>query len=152
MWPFGKKSRTLELPPRHEQSWSVAVAEDDGGALVVRCNQTARTWAGHADFPIRLGFAIPFNHPNERELPSPEENAQLAPIEDLIADNVAAAIAGVHTLTLTSGVMKEMVFYIAPGADIAKLHQGIQAQVSSHQVQCIAEDDPQWEVYRAYLS
>jgi len=75
----------------------------------------------------------------------------LGPIEDLISREVSSRTRGVHVLTLTSGVMKELVFYIARGADIAKLHEGIQSQVSSHDVQCMAVEEAKWESYRTFV-
>jgi hypothetical protein len=99
---------------------------------------------------VKLGFAIPLNHPNQGGLPNPEENAELNPIEDLILREVSATTRGIHALTITTGTMKEFVFYIAPGADIATLHQKLQNQVSSHEVQCMAVEETNWESYRAF--
>lgn len=149
-WLWSKKSRKLELPPEEEQRWSVAQAEHDGVVLVVRCNETAGEWAGHAELPVKLGFAIPLNRPNPGGLPNPAENAELGEVEDLIARLVPAAAVGVHALTLTTGETKELVFYIAPGADIAKLHDDIREQVASHDVQCLAVEDRKWRTYRAF--
>ena len=49
-----------------------------------------------------------------------------------------------HALTLITGAMKEYVFYIATGVDIASLHAGVRDSVSSHEVQCIAVQEPVW--------
>jgi hypothetical protein len=111
---------------------------------------TAGEWVGHADLPVKLGFAIPLNHPNQEGLPDPEENAALAAIEDLISREVSSQTRGIHVLTLTMGMMKEFVFYIARGADIAKLHESIRNQVPSHDVQCEAIEETTWESYRAF--
>jgi hypothetical protein len=43
--------------------------------------------------------------------------------------------------------MKELAFYIAPGADIAKLHADLRETVSSHDVRCIAVEEPGWKSY-----
>jgi hypothetical protein len=149
MWPFSKKSRRLELPPEDQHRWGVAQVRHE--ALVVRYNQTAGEWAGHSELPVKLGFSIPLHHPNQRGLPAPAENVELGPIEALILREVSAEARGVHVLTLTSGTMKEWVFYIAPGADIAKLHASIRSKVSSHEVQCMALEEPNWESYRAFV-
>jgi hypothetical protein len=151
VWPFTKKSRKLDLPAADQQRWGVGQAEDDGAPLMVRFNQTAGEWAGHADLPIRLGFAVPLNHPNEGGLPNPAENAELFAVEDVICRHVSAKALGLHALTLTTGVMKEWVFYVAPGADIARLHEEIRSQVASHDVQCLAVEDQRWDSYRAFV-
>jgi len=47
--------------------------------------------------------------------------------------------------------MKECVFYIAADADIATLHADIRSQVASHEVHCMAVEERQWELYRAFI-
>jgi hypothetical protein len=150
MWPFSKKVRDLdELPALDASMWSVARGEYDGGPLIVRFNTDAKEWVGHPGLPIKLGFAIPLNRPNEGGLPEPAENEQLGEVEDLIYRAVGAATKAVPALVLTNGVMKELVFYIPEGVDIKTLHESIAASVSTHEVQCIAVVENDWRTYRA---
>jgi len=151
VWPFSKKESKLEIPPEDEHQWGVAQGGFEGEAVIARYNETAAGFAGHSELPIKLGFAIPFNKPNEGGLPDAEENAALDLIEDLIVRKVTAVTSGVYVLALTTGVMKEFVFYISPGADIAKLHEDIRDQAASHDVQCMAVEERKWESYRAFL-
>jgi hypothetical protein len=150
-WPFSKKHSELTLPPEDAQRWSVASGDYGGGPLVVRFNESARDVAGHPALPIKLGFAVPLNRPNEGGLPDATENEELAAIEDLIAQRVLAGAVGVHAMTLTTGVMKEFVFYIAPGLDIAALHAALREQVQSHDVQCMAVEEPGWASFRGFV-
>ena len=150
IWPFSKNKDKLEIPPEGEHEWGFAEGDSDGAPLIVRYNETAAGFAGHSDLPIKLGFAIPLNSPNVGGLPDAEENSELDVIEDLIVREVMAVTHGVYSLALTTGVMKEFVFYIAPGADIAKLHEDIRNQVSSHDVQCMAVEERKWESYRTF--
>lgn len=150
-WPFSKKHPQLNIPPQAQQRWGVAQGRY-GDRLLVRFNETARELAGHPDLSIKLGFAMPFNRPNEGGLPDPEENVQLAAIEDLIVHRVLSGEVGLHALTLTNGVMKEFVFYIPPGRDIAGLHSALRAEVSTHDVQCLAIKDPDWNSFRDFIS
>jgi len=151
IWPFSKSPRKLQLPPEDDHHWGVVEGEYNGAALIVRFNRTAGEFAGHAGLPLKLGFAIPLNLPNEGGLPDPDENVDLDAIEDVIRREVAAATSGIHVMVLTTGVMKELIFYIAPGADIATLHQSVQNKVTGHEVQCMAVGDPDWESYRAFV-
>ncbi len=151
VWPFSKKESQLEVPPEDEHKWGVAQGEFDGEAVIARYNETAAAFAGHSELPIKLGFAVPLNKPNEGGLPDAQENAELDLIEDLIVRKVTAVTRGAYVLALTTGVMKEFVFYISPGADIAKLHEDIRDQVSSHDVQCMAAEERKWESYCAFL-
>ena len=65
MWPFSKKIRKLEPPIDDEQRWSVALGRTREGPVLVRFNETAGEWVAHPDLPIKLGFAVPLNRPNE---------------------------------------------------------------------------------------
>jgi hypothetical protein len=151
-WPFSRKHHELRIPPPGEQRWSVAQGDHGGSPVLVRFNVAARELAGHPGLPIKLGFAVPLQRPNEGGLPDADENAELAAIEDLIVERVLTDAVGLHAMTLTTGVMKEYVFYIAPGLDIAGLHAALRKAVSSHDVQCIAIEDPRWKSFRDFTS
>ena len=150
-WLFSKKLGDLEIPPVEDQLWSVAQGEHGGAPLLLRFNASAKSLAGHSKLPIKLGFAIPLNQPNEGGLPNPEENQELAAIEDLIEKRVLEVAVGIHAMTLTNGIMKELVFYIVPGVDIAGLHQELREAVRSHEVQCMAVQEPKWDSFRSMV-
>jgi hypothetical protein len=152
MSTFSKKHRELRIPPQDEQRWSVLQGNYDEGPLLVRFNEAGRELAGHPGLPIKLGFAIPLRRPNKGGLPEPEENEELAAVEDLIAQRVLANAVGLYAMTLTTGIMKEYVFYVAPGLDIARLHAALRKEVMSHEVQCVAIEEPRWESFRDFVS
>ena len=83
-------------------------------------------------------------------MPDPDENLQLVDVEDTIVREVASRTKRVFAVALTNGVMKEFVFYVSPGADIKSMHEAIQGLVSSHEVQCMAVTDPDWESYKEF--
>lgn len=150
MWPFKSKQRNITLlPPLSADNciWGVAQSGLETSPLIVRYNESAREWVGHKELTIKLGFAIPLNSPNEGGLPNPDENEQLNAIEDIIVREVSSMARGLYTLALTTGVMKEFVFYISPGIDIKTLHESIQALVGTHDVQCMATMEPDWQSY-----
>ncbi len=151
VWSFRKNSRESELPPPDQQRWGVAQGEFEGAPLIVRYNITAGKWAGHAGLPVKLGFAIPFVRPNAGGLPDAGEDDDLGHIEDLVVREVLSAVRGVYALALTTGVMKEFIFYISPGGDIATLHARIRSQVAGHEVQCMAVEEPAWTSYRTFV-
>ena len=47
--------------------------------------------------------------------------------------------------------MKEFVFYIAPGLDITSLHEALRKEVPSHDLQCMAVEEPGWESFRGFV-
>jgi hypothetical protein len=153
MWPFRPRQPDITLlPPLSADNctWGVAESGLDASPLIIRYNESARDWNGHKDLPIKLGFAIPLNSPNENGLPDPEENEQLDEIEDIIVREVGSNARGLYALALTNGQMKEFVFYVSPGIDIKALHKSIQALVGSHDVQCMAAMESDWRSYVAF--
>jgi hypothetical protein len=153
MWPFSKKAKDIaQLPPISSDAmqWRVGETEYGGGPLLIRVNSTAKDWAGHPALPIKLGFAVPLNRPNEGGLPDLDENDQLDAIEDIVRQAVEARTKGVHALVLTTGMMKEFVFYVPRETDFQGLHQAIQAAVPTHDVQCMAEHEPKWDTYEQF--
>jgi len=153
MWPFKRKQLDINTLPSlsdDQQTWGVAEAGFGSSPLIIRYNESARNWIGHSELPIKLGFAIPLNSPNEGGLPYPDENEQLNEIEDIVVREIASRSYGLHALALTTGVMKEFVFYIPRNVDIKAIHESIQATVDTHQVQCMAEMEPKWESYTQY--
>jgi hypothetical protein len=151
-WPFSKKYRELRIPPLAEQRWTVAQGDYGGNPLLVRFNEAGRELVGHPGLPIKLGFAVPLHRPHEGGLPDAQENEELAAVEDLVAQRVLAAAVGLHAMTLTTGIMKEYVFYITPGLDIAGLHAALRKDVSSHELQCMATEEPGWESFREFTT
>jgi hypothetical protein len=153
MWPFSRREKDLNALPTissDEHRWSIATADYDDSPLLVRINSSAKKWLGHKSLGIKLGFAVPLNSPNEGGMPDPEENQQLNDVEDVILREVEARATGILVLVLTTGTMREFVFYITDDADIATIHEVIQKSVSSHEVQCMAVKDPTWEAFKEF--
>jgi hypothetical protein len=153
MWPFARRQKDLNTLPSissEDHKWSVAEASYEGSPLIVRLNSSAQEWLGHKALPIKLGFAVPLNAPNEGGLPQPDENKQLNDVEDVILREVEAKVRGIYALVLTTGTMREFVFYIVADADIKAVHDAIRKSVSTHEVQCMAETDPKWATYAQF--
>lgn len=150
---FRKKPPPLDLSEVNgdQAQWSLAKATTDSGILLIRRNESAQALIGHPELGIKLGFAVPFTVETGSGLPDPDENARVSEIEDQIIEAVAAGATGVHVLTLTDSTCKELIFYIQAGADIAAIHEKLMAEVTSHEVQCIAEHDSDWDLYREFM-
>lgn len=150
MWPFKRKKTLSEIPPRESQQWLVSQGQYNGTPLVVRHNTTAAEWKGHKSLGIKLGFTIPFKSPNKQGLPDPEENKLLSGMEDLIENEVLAATPGVFAMVLSTGIMKEFVFYIPEGVDIESIHKGLMKKIQTHDVQCMANREPDWSSFEFF--
>ena len=150
MWPFKKKHLPIETLDDDNHKWSIAEAKGNGGQMIVRFNETARSWAKHPALDIRVGFAVPLKQANPDGLPDPEENQELSLVEDSILSHDRKLGPSVQVLAITTGTFKEFVFYVGNAAGIADVHKQIMSDVTSHEVQCVAERDPKWSVYDVF--
>ncbi|MFN0093249.1 MAG: DUF695 domain-containing protein [Dehalococcoidia bacterium] len=126
------------------RSWT-QLARTAGWSLAsIRRPRSGRgTLIFHGGWP----FACRLNKGTTTGLPDAAEYQQLRLVEDIVLREVAVRTRGVFGLTLTDGRMRELVFYVPPGADWGELHRAVQGQVVTHDVQCVAEPEPGWDAY-----
>jgi hypothetical protein len=119
----------------------------DGAPVIVRFNAAMAAAAGHPDFPIQIGVAVPLLDPDPGGLPRPDEDERLGALEDeidrLVGDD--AVMVGV----VTTGVMREFVLYAGSDDWIERFHEDLQAAAGDHEAQVMAQRDPTWDVYAA---
>ena len=151
---MGKKQhgdlKTLAKLSDPGHTWGVAQAELDAGPLMVRYNESARSWVGHPQLPIKLGFAVPLNSPEEGGLPNADENEQLNAIEDILIAKVESATPAIQALVLTTGLMREFIFYVPRDVDIGAIHLSAQKAVDTHEIQCMATNEPTWDSFTEF--
>jgi len=150
MWPFKKHLPITNLYFGPEE-WSVYESSTVTGPMLVRVSATAKQWARHPDLGIRVGFAIPLKHPNPGALPHPGENLLLNEVEDKILACLKSYGPSIQVLSITTGNFKEFVFYTKDGNVIPSAHTSLRSQISSHDMQCVAEQDPKWTLYSSFL-
>lgn len=147
MWPFNKRfppKSELVLEPR----WSLDQGVYAGRPLLVRLNRGIDAAIGHPDYSHQVGVAIPLRAPDENGFPAREEGEQLGRIEDLLAARLEAERQCIHVATLSTGGMRELVFYSSDPASTHDLLEQLATEVSTHEVQHIVQPDPRWKVYR----
>lgn len=149
MWPFKKHLHIADLTDDNDK-WSVVETSTADGPMVVRINATAKRWAKHPALNIRVGFAIPLNQPNPHGLPESAENFAVNLMEDTILSQLKSFGPAIQALSITTGTFKEFVFYIENGDSVANIHEKLKAEMTSHEVQCMAVRDPDWTVYSAF--
>ena len=147
---FRKKqtpSSSVAVHPRDiaGDEWSVSEGQMDGAPVIVRFNQSIAAAAGHPEYSIQMGVALPLLTPNPGGLPTPEEAEELNAIEDVI-DRLVGDKA-VMVAVVTTGEMREFVLYTGSGDWIAKFDADLQAAAGDHEVQVMAQTDPEWNVY-----
>lgn len=141
-----------ELPhiPCDDHKWGVGEGVHDNCPIFVRYNISAKDYIGSPKLSLKLGFAIPLMKPSIMGLPDPDENDDLDRIEDLIVKEIGKCCQGVFAMVLSTGKMKEYVFYINKCENIEATHKTIQMQISSHTVQYILVEEPDWKSYRVF--
>jgi hypothetical protein len=149
MWP-SKKHLAIEKLNESREAWSVLESFTGEGPMIIRLNTGAKEWKGHPSLSIRVGFAIPLNQPDPHGLPDPAENFELGQVEDAILALLQAAGPAIQVLSITTGTFKEFVFHIGNGDCVAEIHQKLQKDITSHDVHCAADQDPDWEVYSSF--
>ncbi len=149
MWPF-KKQLQIETLNDNDHKWLVAEATNADGPMIIRVNTSAKAWAKHPLLNIRVGFAIPLKQQNPKGLPAPEENIELNQVEDLICSLVKSTGPALQVLAIATGTFKEFVFYMKNGDRVAEIHKQVMSEITSHEIQCVAEHDPKWTVYASF--
>ena len=132
-----------------EEAWAVYEGADAGLPLMARFNTGLKRSVGHPDYGIRIGIAVPFNDATEFGFPATTEHERLHQVEEQIEALARgrAVLAGV----ITTGGMREFILYTSSGEWIEGFHQALRSGVATHEVQMIAETDPNWELYRMFV-
>jgi hypothetical protein len=142
MWPFGKKKVTWVAA---EDRWSVAKGENNGKPIFLRVSSSAKQFAGHPDFPVRFGVAVPLQAPDENGLPQPMESQQLGNIEDQLFQ--ALGSSGRLVLIITTGGMREFVSYVRSPELAERVFERVRNATKTHELRHYTASDPIWELF-----
>ncbi len=128
-------------------TWTLAEAGTKGqNYTLLRFNQGIKEAAGHPDYPVRVGVAVPVTSVQD-------SNAALDALEDAISEKLSKDESGVEVLTISSldgNQFKEFVFYTKENVDFKTLHEDLEKAFPLLNIQFYAEKDPQWSVYKEY--
>jgi hypothetical protein len=127
--------------------WTVLKGTYEGRPMLVRINTAVRPLIDGGEHGIRIGVAVPLREPDANGLPGVGEQEALGAFEDRMVELVADR--AVLVAVITTGGMREFVLQTGSGAWIPQLHDDLQAALPTHDVQAMAEHDPDWTVYRS---
>lgn len=144
-----RKQQPLNELPR-EDRWSLLQGTHEARPILVRRNDQAKDFRGHAEMPVRLGIAVPFNDPDDRGFPGKGELINLEAIEDHIVAAVDEAQVGRLVVVITTGGMREYVSYVRSRDLGDRVAGSVRKAVSSHEVQHYVADDPGWDGYAEF--
>ena len=117
--------------------------------MIVRLRSGVRRAAGHKDFAVQIGVAVPLNDPSSDGLPTADESQQLGAIEERLSKDLEEPRRAVLTAVITTSGMREFVLYTGSKGWIRDWTERFQAETATHQIQVMSQPDPKWSVYRS---
>ena len=139
----------VQLPPADDRFVS-AMTEFKGAPLYLRLHYASLQCPRANEFPYKLAFAMPIKQITSAGVPTAHELDQLNAAEDLLRLETPKRFNGLHCMTLTTGLMREVVFYVQPQPHAEQLANAIAQKVASHAVQVCYEPEPNWESFRYF--
>lgn len=143
---FGKKGASYPT----ESKWSILKGENQGKAMFIRRNDSAKQLLGHPEYIYRAGFAVPFLNPNADGLPTNEEAEILNSIEDELSLKMESNRDGLLTLVITTNGFREFVFYTKRPDMVKDIVSLVQSKFNLHKIQFYIEEDNKWAVYKQF--
>lgn len=147
MWPFKRKHPPIEQLEL-EESWSVSVGGVQGKPVIARVNRGVGQAVRHPELAHQVGVAVPLNDPDGTGLPGMDESEQLAAIESKVVDRLQADGQSLHVAVITTGGMREFVFYTTDPEGTRRRFDEAAKEVETHELQLMIQEDPKWRVYR----
>jgi hypothetical protein len=146
MWPFKKKTVSpTQLPI--DGPWSIAEAQHNGRVMFVRTNTGYREFTSVSGYEHQVGIAVPLRKAEATGLPSPAEDVQLGEIEDIICASLEEQAESLLVAVITTGGMREFVFYTREPNNVRHLFEGLRSRITSHELQLMIQPDSTWRVY-----
>jgi hypothetical protein len=126
----------------------VITGTHDEKPMIARFDTSAEQLKGR--YSIQIGVAVPLNDPTPEGWPTPEEDQQLGKIEAKVVNQAAedSVLAGV----ITTGGMREFVLYTNSSTWIEAYHHALEEDITTHSIQVMAKTDPDWSVYKSFVS
>lgn len=144
-----EKPASAESAPADDRFVS-AVAEFKGAPLYLRFRHASFKNPQPEQFPYKLAFAMPVKQPTTAGVPTADELEQLNAAEDLLRLEVPKLFRGLHCMTLTTGLMREVVFYVQPQPQAIEIADRIAQKITHHAAQVNYEPEPHWESFRFF--
>jgi len=122
----------------------------EGSPLFARVHRGIAPLVGDARYAHQFGIAVPLLNPDGDGLPTGEEAAQLAVIENALCAALEPGHTSVLVLVITTRGMREFVFYTTDPDQVREAFEELRSTISSHEIQLMIQPDPGWLVYRQF--
>jgi hypothetical protein len=147
MWPFKRKALKIEKLPV-DGAWSVAEGVYNRRPMFVRTNTIYRDIMGVIGYEHQVGIAVPLRIQELSGLPSSEEFEELNSIEDSICGLLEIERESLFVAAISTGGMREFVFYTRSPELVKQKFQQLQSTISSHGIQLMIQLDRDWKIYK----
>lgn len=142
------------FPPKSEltvgDSWVMGQGIQDGAPIFIRSNTALREIAGHPEYPLQVGIAIPLKDTNEHRLPTDKEAELLWEIEDKIEEMLTSDNELILATILTFPGVREFSLYASDVEIVKARFEALQKSVKSHELQLNVQEDKSWEVFKTF--
>jgi hypothetical protein len=145
---FLSENKTAKYPLYSK--WSILKGEDQNKIMFVRRNDSAIQLMEHPNYKYRIGIAIPLLNPTSNGLSTDEEAKDLHSIEDSLISEIGKNQDAVLVLVITTGGMREFVFYTKTSDSLKDSILLIQDKYKTYKLQFYITEDFYWEVYKEF--
>lgn len=146
-----KKHKKVEETKQTEDTFSFAELKEDGKTFLLRFKNNQLRFAESGKYPFQIGIAIPL-HNNKNGFPTKEENGQLFVLEERLIKEFATNNIALFVGSIVGGGMKEFVFYTGDHKASAKIFEKMRDQIKHHELQCVINNDPEWNNYKMFTT
>lgn len=115
--------------------------------MIVRANTGYREFGSVSGYAHQVGIAVPLKTSETTGLPSPEEDAQLGEIEEILCGSLEQRAESLFVGVITTGGMREFVFYTRNPRSVQHLFETLRGRITSHELQLMIQPDMTWDVY-----
>ena len=134
-----------------KDNWGISQGVYEDKVAFIRINSGLKELARHPEYAHQVGIAVPLNSPNEHGLPESAEGEELGIIEDHLLDSLEIDNESLFVGVITTGGMREFVFYTSNPDQVVNKFKTIQGLVSTHELQLMIQLDKDWRTFKNLL-
>ena len=135
---------------KEDSGWSIATSEDNGKPLIFRIRNEPPPFVNQSNFPHLLAISWSFGSANNG-MPSPEENARMAELEDLLDVGLEGEKVAFLTVAVTGNGVREWQWYASDRDAVMESINKTLGHLDPFPIEISFQDDPDWQGYNGFL-
>ena len=121
-----------------------------GNLIRARFDTALQRWSGRPANPVEVRVVVTLGEVTDDALPTADEEALLAPFEELVA--VLSRVHAVRAGTITSDGLRVYVHYSPTAEWLGPFRLALRQRLPTRHVEVTAGIDPPWTLYRAFVN